>query len=161
MAASPAAVSAVPVAVSVGAFVAAVRVSGPTVEAAAAVFAECPVACGHQRLVAVISAAPADVFARHAGAPDLAAGGDDPSAAGAFARARDWRERRWALRPVPSRSREDGSNSQVSPILPRHAIRIGLDEGWQQRRAGRGSQKPEKSDSCSQLADAGIAQRSW
>lgn len=84
-------VFAVPVVVSVGAFVAAVRASVATVEVAAVVCAECPVASGHQRRAVVLSAAPADASARRAAAPGLAAGGADQAVAGVSARARDWR----------------------------------------------------------------------
>ena len=90
MAASPAfAVSAVPVVVSAGASVAAPHAFVATVEVAAVVCAAFPVASGHQRRAVVISAAPADVSARRAAAPGLAAAGADQVAPGVSDPARD------------------------------------------------------------------------
>ena len=92
-----------PVVVSAGAFVAAVRASVVTVEVAAVVCVEFPVGCGHRRRAVVVFAAPADVSARRAAAPGLAAVGAGQSAAGVSARVRDWREPRPAFS-----TKEDG-----------------------------------------------------
>ena len=104
MAASPAfAVPAVPVVVSAGVSVAAARASVATVEVAAVVCAESPVARGHRRRAVVVFAASADAFARRAAVPGLAAVGADQAVAGVSARSRDWRK----LRPAVS-AKENG-----------------------------------------------------
>jgi len=90
LAASPAfAVSAVPVVVSAGASVVALRASAPIAELAAVVCAEFPVASGYQRRAVVVFAAPAAVSGRRAAAPEFAAGGADRAVAGASVPARD------------------------------------------------------------------------
>ncbi len=90
LAASPAfAVSAVPVVVSAGASVVALRASAPIAELAAVVCAEFPVASGYQRRAVVVFAAPAAVSGRRAAAPEFAAGGANRAVAGASVPARD------------------------------------------------------------------------
>ena len=85
---SPAfAVSPIPAAVSAGAFVLAESASDPIAEVV--VCAEPPVACGRRRCAVVVSAVPADVFARRAGALGPAAAAADRAVAGASVPARD------------------------------------------------------------------------
>ena len=75
------AVSAVPVVVSAGAAAVAVRACAPSAELAVVVYAEFPVACGHQRRAVVVFAVPAGVSGRCAAAPEFAAGGADRAVA--------------------------------------------------------------------------------
>lgn len=119
MATCPAfALFAVPVVAFAGASAAAVHAFVATVEFAAVVCAEFPVACGHRRRVVVASAAPADAFARRAAAPGLAAAGADQAVAGVSARAQDsWEPRSvvsakegglgWCARYSPTDSLDD------------------------------------------------------
>ena len=88
--ASPAfAVSGVPVVVSAGAFVVAVGASVPAAGVVAAVCAESPAASGHQRRAVVVFAVLADVSARCAASPGIAAGAADQAVAGASAPTQD------------------------------------------------------------------------
>ena len=89
MASQAFAVSAVPVVVSVGAFVVAARVYGPIAEVAAAVCSESLVAYDHRRRAVAVFVVPADVFAQCAVSPGLVAGGADRALAGASVPERD------------------------------------------------------------------------
>ena len=121
------AASAVPVAVSAGAFVVAARVSGPIAEVAAAVCAESLVACDHRRRAVAVFVVPADASAQCAASPGLVAGGADRALFGASVPALDWRE--WCS-AVSTKEDGPGWSARYSPAdSPDDSFPLGFREG--------------------------------
>src|SRR6266852_432462 len=174
------AASAVPVVVSVGAFVVAARVYGPIAEVAAVVCAESLVACDHRRRAVAVFVVPADVSVQCAASPGLVAGGADRAAAVVSGPAPDWGGRRsavstkeggpgWSARYSPADSpddsfpsgfREGESECQVCQWARRHDRPIDQAAEWPRHLDDPDSLKPAESGGNWRFADAAFARRS-